>query len=481
MQTSTHTHHTNLGGPRWAALSPRTLRAMTIFGVSPDEHAPARQNADDAARRVCAFIRDRAERPGPHAPGASIVLIRGASGAGKSTLLNAVCRLAAREGACVHRAEPEAQAARSTRRRVLDLFSGAPGDDRVVLERLATVGLADARAILRFPHELSTGQRARLALALALERCQSRPGQAALVACDEFASGLDPITALALASTLSKWRGRAPANITLLLASSHAAPGSELQRLLSPDLLVSISCDGVPAFRESHAPRAPRPRVVVGPGCTADYLRLAPLHYRGGRPATIVRVLTARIARMPEPAGVLVVSMPTLNGRWRELVWPGRYTSCPRAVGIRRLNDEVRCISRVIVDPRVRGVGVATRLIRAYLGEPLTPATEAVAAIASMCPIFEHAGMTRYDLTPTRRDARLHDALAERALRAEDLGDPPRAAAALLDPLIARELRRWAGASRATCARKDADLSVIARAAWASLGSPGIAFAHTRR
>lgn len=64
----------------------------------------------------------------------------------------------------------------------------------------------------------------------------------------------------------------------------------------------------------------------------------------------------------PPPLGVLVVSMPVLNSRLRPLAWPSRYRTGDRRADARRINRELRTLSRVIVDPRVRGIGLATRL-----------------------------------------------------------------------------------------------------------------------
>ncbi|MEL7473144.1 MAG: hypothetical protein AAGK04_07490 [Planctomycetota bacterium] len=75
-------------------------------------------------------------------------------------------------------------------------------------------------------------------------------------------------------------------------------------------------------------------------GGLADYDRLAVHHYRAGRPATVARwpdtprpaVLRAvGLGREADQlAGVLLVSLPTLNGAWRERAWPGRYSTPDR-------------------------------------------------------------------------------------------------------------------------------------------------------
>lgn len=195
-----------------------------------------------------------------------------------------------------------------------------------------------------------------------------------------------------------------------------------------------------------------RRRLTVEAGTIADYHALAHWHYRGGRPATVARVLRA-IWRPPGRggllAGVLVVSMPTLNGRWRRPV-PGE----SKREAARRLNCPrrgVRCISRVIVDPRFRGLGVATVLVRAYLRRPLTPSTEAVAAMGPYSGFFVRAGMRAVALPPSRRDAALRAALRRAGVRAWRLTDAAAVArVAVRSADLRGALHRWWRASRAT-------------------------------
>ena len=164
-------------------------------------------------------------------------------------------------------------------------------------------------------------------------------------------------------------------------------------------------------------PRDPMDRVSIEVGSIADYARLASFHYLAGPPATHVRVLAARTIAQdggPETIGVLVVSMPTLDGAWRDAAWGGRYRArraSERSARLRRLNAEVRTISRVVVDPRWRALGVARRLVEAYLADPLTERTEAVCAIGVVCPFFARAGMREVPMPVRRCTARLSDAL----------------------------------------------------------------------
>jgi hypothetical protein len=150
------------------------------------------------------------------------------------------------------------------------------------------------------------------------------------------------------------------------------------------------------------------------------------------------------VAEAAEVCGVLVVSMPSLNGRWRGAAWPEPAGGDKRARA-RRLNESVRTISRVIVEPRWRGLGVATRLVREYLRRPLTERTETVAAMGAACPFFARAGMREWRLAPDRRGVRLIAALREEGMETWGLVGRRRVSARLEG-----ELRLWADAARGT-------------------------------
>jgi hypothetical protein len=193
------------------------------------------------------------------------------------------------------------------------------------------------------------------------------------------------------------------------------------------------------------------PLLLCRDGALDDYLPLACHHYHPRRPATVARVLLCTDGSSGETAGALVISMPVLNSSWREAAFPGRYRSGSRHADAERLNAEVRTITRVVVDPRFRGLGVATTLVRRYLFSPLTAVTEAIAVMGAFSGFFRSAGMTEVHAPRSPRDLRLMDALAALhvdpwMLAASHLL-PPRL---LASPFLARELRRWAQGSRGT-------------------------------
>jgi len=130
------------------------------------------------------------------------------------------------------------------------------------------------------------------------------------------------------------------------------------------------------------------------------------------------------------------------HGRYGSWLDPGQ-----RAV---LLNREVRCISRVVVAPQWRGLGLAVRLVRAALDQPTTPITEAIAAMGRVSPFFEKAGMTAYPRPPHCFDDRLTTAMQSIGIQPIDLAVLPRVWHQIQSlprtqyHWLVRELKRWA-------------------------------------
>ncbi len=213
-------------------------------------------------------------------------------------------------------------------------------------------------------------------------------------------------------------------------------------------------------------------RCAIAPGTRADYAALARHHYRAGPPATFDRIL--RATHEGRTVGVLVVSRPVLNARWRDGLWPGRFDGPDPRRRAERLNRELRCISRVIVDPRYRSLGLAAALVRAYLRAPLTPRTEAVAQMGAFSGFFRAAGMRSTPVPPSRRDAALLHVLRAARVQPWRLLDARfmRTLAPARKAAIDHSLRRCANDARGTRALTRAPLARLAAAAAAHVASP---------
>lgn len=143
-------------------------------------------------------------------------------------------------------------------------------------------------------------------------------------------------------------------------------------------------------------------RVVLRHGCAHDYERLKRFHYRGKRPATWAGVWVAEYsyaASRDRTGGrvvaVAVMSYPTIALHVRDEAL-GLRGMAERA-RIAFVNQNVRTISRVIVHPQFRSVGLAVALVRCLIEQCETRYVEALAMMGKAHPFFEKAGMRRID------------------------------------------------------------------------------------
>ena len=147
-------------------------------------------------------------------------------------------------------------------------------------------------------------------------------------------------------------------------------------------------------------------RLVIGRGTARDYAALARFHYRAKRPATwagvwVVRYVEERHggtkARREEEEGrvvaVGVLSYPTINSHARDAAL-GLARLAP-ARKIAWINRNIRVISRVIVHPQFRALGLASRLVGRVCRDCPTRFVEAFAVMGRVHPFFEKGGMTR--------------------------------------------------------------------------------------
>jgi GNAT superfamily N-acetyltransferase len=164
-------------------------------------------------------------------------------------------------------------------------------------------------------------------------------------------------------------------------------------------------------------------KLSIERGTAKDYESLSRFHYIAGRPGTWAGVWVARYqddlrtalspgtpacsehSRTEEGRGGglaiptnRVVAIAVLS--WSPLGCTARDT----VLNLRRfemkerakwLNKNVRTISRVVVHPQFRGVGLGSHLVRQILEEAPTRYVETIAAMGKVHPFFEKAGMRR--------------------------------------------------------------------------------------
>lgn len=214
-------------------MNQRTAHARAIFGLPQGPRDPARRQALRAARRAARVLADLEP--------SRVALLTGPSGCGKSTALLMLRRHMARLGRPVVR--PPAHLSRR-----LPMVELVGGDLDEALGLLSAAGLGEAALLARPWNALSTGQRARLAMATAMDRCT--PG--CVLVADEFATGLDRATARSLASAMARWCRRNA--VALVAATAH----DDTLESLSPDLLVALPLPGDCPSPPTILARAPR-------------------------------------------------------------------------------------------------------------------------------------------------------------------------------------------------------------------------------
>lgn len=155
----------------------------------------------------------------------------------------------------------------------------------------------------------------------------------------------------------------------------------------------------------------------VVPGTVEDYKTLSRYHYRDTGLGPYVCIFALRpddryCWRVKvKTVGVIVYTMPVLGSELRSIATGGMFTGLDSATRLALINKNIRCISRVIIEPRFRSLGLASRLVRETMPLLDVPVIEAMAVMGMVNPFFEKAGMKPFTAPPTARCIRLIEAL----------------------------------------------------------------------
>ena len=159
-----------------------------------------------------------------------------------------------------------------------------------------------------------------------------------------------------------------------------------------------------------------RKYLEIHPSGIEDYQALAGFHYRNKALGPYTHLFAvydehSRRRIMAPVVGVIVYRPPVPNLAIRNIVTGGFFSGLSRAAGLALLNEHVRCISRVIIDPRYRGLGLASWLVKETM--PLTGAAmvEASSVMGLFHPFFKQAGMMEYRQPPDVKTERMKTAL----------------------------------------------------------------------
>jgi ABC-type ATPase with predicted acetyltransferase domain len=302
-----------------------------------------------------------------HIKPTDIVLITGDSGSGKSALLKAIKADLGND-------------AQDTKDIPIDpnkpIIETVGANTTQAIEALSQVGLNDAFLFLRPYAQLSDGQKHRY------QTAQLTQSQKPFWILDEFTSTLDRDTAKILAFNLQKQarkQGKA-----VIAATTH----KDLQRDFAPNVHIHKRYGKEVTIR--HHPKAKAAnctltkQMTIQQGTKTDYKALSQFHYRTSRLPPSRKIFTLK--RKDELCGVIVYSYPPPITFGRSKVWKGN---------IHQLQEEVSAISRVVIHPKYRSIGLGAKLIAETLSQAETTCVETVAVMAKYNPFFEKAGMQR--------------------------------------------------------------------------------------
>jgi len=338
-----------------AEITPRTVKVAEAFGLGIDEDK-------------LHVIYDNAEfRIGP----TYIVYITGESGSGKSVLLKAFQKDLGEEAINIDGIQPDPEK---------PIIETIGRDFNEALELLSRVGLNDAYLFLRKYCELSDGQRYRYRIAKLIESGKQ------FWLMDEFCATLDRETAKIVAFNIQKQARRT--GKAVIVATTH----TDLLEDLVPSVHIHkgwgkrLETNYYP--NQINAVCSVTKDLRIEEGTMKDYEALSEFHYRSvhAHPAPI-KVFTLKRSDN-ELVGVIVYSYPPPQ------IF-GRRIALGKTLSIHELNKELASISRVVLHPKYRSIGLGAHIVKETLSLCGRHYVETMAVMAQYNPFFEKAGMKR--------------------------------------------------------------------------------------
>ncbi len=170
-------------------------------------------------------------------------------------------------------------------------------------------------------------------------------------------------------------------------------------------------------------------KLQIEAGDINDYKQLARYHYRESRLGPYSNVFAIKAEKMPgvlrkQTVGVIVYAAPAMAVEMRNIALGGILSNISQRDKLSFINNNIRNISRVVLEPRFRGLGLAAWLVRKTLHLVNVPIIEALAVMGHVNPFFEKAGMKAYPAKESLRCAQLIEAFSAVGITKENLIDP---------------------------------------------------------
>jgi len=353
-----------------AEVTERTLAVCEAFGLGVDE-----------AKRFTVFNNFCLDF---HR--GDLVFVTGDSGGGKTLLLKAFKNFFGGEAVELSdlQVDPEET-----------LIEGVGRDVKEAIEILSLCGLNDAFLFLRRFKELSDGQKYRYRLAK-LVFCKDK----SIWLVDEFCASLDRVMARVVAYLFQKVARKL--GKTVVVATAH----DDLVGDFQPDVVVRKGLEGdAEVVRNEVDPKQCSicANVRIEKGSIEDYEKLKRFHYRSKNDKELASLRVKDCYKLlygDSLIGVIVYSHSYLNLKPRNMVFGDRYVFTPGDLHKAKLiNEEIARISRVVVHPKFRGIGLGEFLVKETMPKADAKVVEVLAVMAKYNPFFENAGMLRVDYT----------------------------------------------------------------------------------
>lgn len=310
-----------------------------------------------------------------------IVYITGESGSGKSVALRELGKQMKEQGLKVVNLSEVVD----TINQDVAIIDDIGKDLNEALFLLSKAGLSDAFIWLRKYAQLSDGQKYRYAVAKALEQ------NADVILADEFGAVLDRDTAKIVAYNIQKQIRRL--NKIFICATTH----TDLIEDLNPSVYIYKKYEnGVELqykpYKEHDFSMAKD--MVVEPGDKMDWDMLSKWHYKSHKTGARTHIFRMVNKKTQELVGTIVYGMPPLALAGRNAYTP-IYGGKSSREKCQKLNREVRIISRVVVTPKYRSLGLSAKLIKDSLPQTDMRFCELLSVMGNYNKFCEKAGMTK--------------------------------------------------------------------------------------
>lgn len=349
-----------------AEITERTLAVCEAFGLGVDE-----------AKRFIVFDNFYLDfRKG------ELIYVTGDSGGGKTLLLGAFKNYFGEEAIAISELQINPDET---------LIEGVGKDLKEAIEILSLCGLNDAFLFLRKFKELSDGQKYRYKLAKLVNHKEKT-----VWIIDEFCALLDRVMAQVVAYLFQKTARRL--GKTVVVATTH----EDLLEDFQPDLIVRKGFEGDVAVVRNEVKSCKcsiLKNVRIEKGSFEDYERLKRFHYKNNNESASLRMKDCyKLLYDNSLIGVIVYSRSYLNLKPRNMVFGERYVFTPGDLRKAHLiNEEIVRISRVVIHPKFRGIGLGAFLVKETLPRVEARMVEVLAVMARYNPFFEKAGMVKVE------------------------------------------------------------------------------------